>query len=163
MPADAVPLRLFAKCNAKTVHRKIKYGRVYDGACSRLPLPRLSLITNFFLAGGAGDTAGGSGGGGGTAGALGKALRSEGVLSGKGLRAVLSGRGVRAEPSGSGLRTFGGGVGAAGTVADTDAGTTAVIVPLERVDEGLGVIDDLGPGEGLEEGDELLVEDDFAR
>jgi hypothetical protein len=97
--------------------------------------------------------------GGGAAGALGSALRSEGVLSGKGLRAVLSGRGVRV-PSGSGLRTFGGGVGAAGAAA---AGIAPVMVPLERVDEGLGVIEDLGPGDGREEGEALLVEVDFAR
>lgn len=106
------------------------------------------------MGGGAGDTVGG--------GAAGKALRSEGVLSGNGLRTVLSGRGVRPEPSGSGLRTFSG-VGAIDAVGTTDAGTIAVMVPLEMVDEGLGVIEDLGPGDGREEGEELLVEDGLAR
>lgn len=36
-------------------------------------------------------------------------------------------------------------------------------VALESVDEGLGVMDALGPGEGLDEGDELFVEKDLTR
>jgi len=54
------------------------------------------------------------------------------------------------------------GVSAAEKAAGIDAGT-AVIVPFERVDEGLGVMDALGPGDGRDEGDALLVEEDLAR
>lgn len=87
--------------------------------------------------------------GGGPVATVGNALRSEGVLSGKGLREILSGKGVRDELSGSGLRTFGGGVGAAELAVMTAAGTAVpFMVPLDRVDEGLGVMEDLsGPGD----------------
>jgi len=70
---------------------------------------------------------------------------------------------VRAEPSGRGLRAGFGGVGAAGELAGGKDAGTAVMVPLEIVDEGLGVMEGLGPGEGRDEGDELLVEEDLAR
>lgn len=118
-------------------------------------------MSNFFFAGGTTGSAGGA------AGATGSGLRSEGVLSGKGLRGVVPGRGVRGVPPGRGLRTFEG-VGPAAEVGGADSAGleepgTAVIVPLERVDEGLGVMDDLSPGDGRDEGDELFIEEDLVR
>lgn len=159
MTDDVVPLYAFSLNAMQEICPENKIW-IYEGGGAPAPLPTLNLITNFFLAGGATDSDGGAGG------AVGKGLRSEGVLSGKGLRAVLSGRGVRAEPSGRGLRIFWG-VGAAEEAAGADAtgfdAGAAVMVPLERVDEGLGVTDDPGPGDGRDEGDELLVEDDLVR
>ncbi len=70
---------------------------------------------------------------------------------------------MRADPSGRGFRAGFGGVGVAEELVGAKDAGTAVMVPLEMVDEGLGVMEDLGPGEGRDEGDELLVEEDLAR